>query len=459
MNSKQHSWLLIFCCSFLFQFANAQPGKSRIAEEDILKIYERQLAAGYVTRGMSILEITTYMEKGKDGISSLQDVAEELQSVFPENLQDKIAVLFFFFNHDSLYRYFIVPGAIREKKIIPIKKYELEKLNTDVYNALNIYDLVANRAPRKRGLKPAKETTSAKISFANAIKNATTVLLPESFDSTYQHLVIVPSFSIGTFPFQLLQPYKDSSYLIDKCSFSIAPSLLDLFAIRKRIINKYGQNIASTTFSLEKPLFVCNPKYPTNTEYIFPNLPGAKKEITNTIPFVKQYTLFEGANATKINIINKIMDCDVIYFATHAMSAEKNPLDNNFLVLSGNTDPFLTSRNIMALRDTTYSDEHKFPELVILSACQTGLGRSMEAGITGGLARSFLIAGANQVIMSLWSVDDEATAYLMNRFVYYLQKPNLFVPSEPLRLAELDTKKKFPHPSQWASFSVYGITY
>ena len=186
---------------------------------------------------------------------------------------------------------------------------------------------------------------------------------------------------------------------------------------------------------------------------------NAKKEINNTIPFAKQYTLLEGKNATKANVISNLRYCDVAYFATHAMSAEANPLDNNFLVLSGNADPFLSSRNIMALRDTLYTGTFKFPELVILSACQTGLGKSMKAGIAAGLTRSFLIAGASQVIMSLWSVDDEATSYLMNRFIYYLQKPNLFVPAEPLRLAELDTKKKFPNPSQWASFSAYGVTY
>ena len=96
--------------------------------------------------------------------------------------------------------------------------------------------------------------------------------------------------------------------------------------------------------------------------------------------------------------------------------------------------------------------------MVILSACQTGLGRSMEAGVAG-LARSFLIAGSNHVIMSLWSVDDNATAFLMERFIYHLQTPSLFCPSEQLRQAILDTKKKFPNPSQWASFSVFGIDY
>ena len=206
MNSKQYIWLLFFCYSFLFQFANAQTGKTRTTEEDILKIYESQLSDGYKARGMSDPEIARYIEKGNKGLSSMGDVVRELTTLFPKTKAEKIAVLFYFFNNDSLYRFFIVPGAIKEQKIIPIKKEELEKLNTDVYTALNIYNMAASRAPRKRGLKPIEQKNSVKISLANAIKNATTILLPANFDTIYQHLVIVPAFSIGAFPFQLLQP-------------------------------------------------------------------------------------------------------------------------------------------------------------------------------------------------------------------------------------------------------------
>jgi len=150
---------------------------------------------------------------------------------------------------------------------------------------------------------------------------------------------------------------------------------------------------------------------------------------------------------------------DVVYFATHAIASEINPMDNNFLVLSGDSDPFLTSRDIMKLRDTLYTGQNNFPQLVILSACQTGLGQSREAGVTGGLARSFLIAGASQVIMSLWSVNDASTSFLMNRFIFHLEQNNINSPSEVLRLAELDTRKKFPNPVDWASFSMYGVNF
>lgn len=459
-------WLLTAFCYFLFQTAIAQPTQNGSSDDGILKIYEAQLKEVYAARGMSDPEIAKYLAGGREGIASLNDFSIELNSLFPYASQSKIAVLFYVFNKDTLYRYFIVPGQIKEQKAIPITKQELEQLNVNVYNTMNIYGMTENRAPKQRGLKPAPIKSSAGISFEKAINKATDILIPQSFNEKYQHLIVIPAFSIGAFPFQLLQPYKDSSFLIDKCSFSIAPSLLDLVAIRKRMIKKAKEassgnyNVpAINSFTLDNPLFVSNPAYPKTGNYIFPDLPGAKKEIEGTLPFAKTYTLLEGKNATKANVLAKIRQCDVAYFATHGMASEVNPLDNNFMVLAGEKDPFLTARNIMALRDSTYSGNSIFPQLVILSACQTGLGKSMEAGITAGLTRSFLVSGANQVIMSLWNVDDKATAYLMNRFIYHLQNKNLFSPAEPLRLAELDTKKKFKNPAQWASFSVFGVNY
>ena len=464
LDKKQ--WLLTIFCYLLLQATMAQPPQKGDADDDILKIYEAQLKEVYAARGMSESEIAKYLAGGKEGIASLNDFSMELDGLFPYTIHSKIAVLFYVFNRDTLYRYFITPGEIKEQKAIPITKQELEQLNVDVYNTMNIYGMTENRAPKQRGLKPAPKKASSGISFEKAIKKATGILIPQIFDEKYQHLIVIPAFSIGAFPFQLLQPYKDSSLLIDKCSFSIAPSLLDLVAIRKRMIKKAKEispgdyNIpAINSFTLDNPLFISNPAYPKTGNYIFPDLPGAKKEIEGTLSFAKTYTLLEGRSATKANVLAKIRLCDVAYFATHGMASEVNPLDNNFIVLAGEKDPFLTARNIMALRDSTYSGNSVFPQLVILSACQTGLGKSMEAGITAGLTRSFLVSGANQVIMSLWNVDDKATAYLMNRFIYHLQNKNLFSPAEPLRLAELDTRKKFKNPAQWASFSVFGVNY
>lgn len=90
--------------------------------------------------------------------------------------------------------------------------------------------------------------------------------------------------------------------------------------------------------------------------------------------------------------------------------------------------------------------------IAVFSACQTGLGKVHDAGIIG-LTRAFQLAGVPRVVMSLWSVDDQATNMLMQTFVKHLEN---YIPSEALRQAMLEARKDYPKPSEWASFLLFG---
>jgi CHAT domain-containing protein len=92
-------------------------------------------------------------------------------------------------------------------------------------------------------------------------------------------------------------------------------------------------------------------------------------------------------------------------------------------------------------------------DLVTLSACETGLGKITNGDDIVGLTRGFLYAGSNSIVASLWKVDDLATSHLMTEFYSTLKKTNK---REALRRAQLDTKKKYPHPYYWASFQLTG---
>jgi CHAT domain-containing protein len=102
----------------------------------------------------------------------------------------------------------------------------------------------------------------------------------------------------------------------------------------------------------------------------------------------------------------------------------------------------LTAREIsrMDLRGT---------ELVVLSACETGLGEVSSEGVFG-LQRSFKQAGVKTLVMSLWQVNDEATRYMMTEFYSGL------LSGKEKRVAFLDAKRKckeqFPEPQYWAAF-------
>jgi CHAT domain-containing protein len=452
--------ILFFFFGWLQSSVAQHPGSAD--DTSVYRVYGEQFASMLSVRGLPGKEIEELLKIYKENnISSDESLANLLGKLYPA---DKgIGIIFYFFKNDTLRRVFFKPGIIIEKKLIAISKESLLQISADFNHQLGLYASSANRLPVKRGVIIKPPPASKGLTYAKLIRSTTALLLPEAFDSSFKHLIILPALNIGTLPFQLLSPYGDSSLLVDRCSFTVSPGIIDLIALRIKMLKaasvwsgslsrSFSGNLNAARFTLENPLFVSNPAYPQNTEYTFPDLPGAKKEIDNAIPYAVNYKLLEGAAAVRDSVMKYLSESDVAYFATHGMANAEEP-KKSFLVLSGD-EPFLTVQYIMENKEKFT----RFPEMVILSACQTGLGKAMEAGVAG-LARAFLLCGSNHVIMSLWNVDDEATAYLMNRFLYHLQIPSLFMPSEPLRKAMLDTRKKYPDPSQWSSFTFFGIDF
>ena len=96
-------------------------------------------------------------------------------------------------------------------------------------------------------------------------------------------------------------------------------------------------------------------------------------------------------------------------------------------------------------------------ELVVLSACQTGLGKDVKGEGLIGLTRGFMYAGAARVMASLWQVDDSATAELMKRFYAKMLGEGLR-PAAALRDAqvEMSKHKRWHAPYNWAGFVLQG---
>ncbi len=93
-------------------------------------------------------------------------------------------------------------------------------------------------------------------------------------------------------------------------------------------------------------------------------------------------------------------------------------------------------------------------DLVVLSACDTKLGRQSKGDEIIGLNRAFLYAGASSVIASLWKVNDQATSTLMNLFYLYLRQGKS--KAEALQAAQKATRALYPHPYYWAGFVLTG---
>jgi tetratricopeptide (TPR) repeat protein len=93
-------------------------------------------------------------------------------------------------------------------------------------------------------------------------------------------------------------------------------------------------------------------------------------------------------------------------------------------------------------------------DLVTLSACETQLGELSAGDEVVGLSRAFIYAGTPSLVASLWSVNDESTCFLMERFYGYLKEGT--GKASALRQAQLDTMDEYPSPYHWAPFTLIG---
>jgi hypothetical protein len=143
-----------------------------------------------------------------------------------------------------------------------------------------------------------------------------------------------------------------------------------------------------------------------------------------------------------------------VHFATHGFLDTERP-GLSALVLStidanGKAqDGFLRANDIYNM---------KLPaELVVLSACQTGLGKEIKGEGLIGLTRGFMYAGAKRVVVSLWSVNDRATSDLMTKFYRGMLKNNER-PAAALRAAQIEMwkQKRWRSPYYWAAFTMQG---
>jgi CHAT domain-containing protein/tetratricopeptide (TPR) repeat protein len=144
----------------------------------------------------------------------------------------------------------------------------------------------------------------------------------------------------------------------------------------------------------------------------------------------------------------------VVHVATHGILDADRP-ERSGLVLSlvdadgRGRDGILRLNDIFGLSLSA--------ELVVLSGCETGLGRQMRGEGLVGLTRAFMYAGAPRVVSSLWAVDDQATALLMSRFYRHMLKDGRR-PAAALRAAQIDLAgdPRWSAPYFWAGFVLHG---
>lgn len=244
-------------------------------------------------------------------------------------------------------------------------------------------------------------------------------------------LIVIPHQSLHFLPFHTLKT-PEGKFLIEELRVEYAPSasVLSLCRAKKRPLS--SGFLAMALGELELGFF--NP------------LPGTRQEVEKISPLFeeKKVIVEEGFNETAFKSLSS--QYALIHLATHGYFDFEQPRYSFVLFAdSGKDDGRLTVQEVLNMDLNA--------ELVVLSACQTGLGYMREGDEMTGLSRAFLYAGTPVVLVSLWSVADYPTALLMESFYKNLEEHSF---SESLRLAQLEVQKSYPSPYYWAPFVLIG---
>ncbi len=186
-------------------------------------------------------------------------------------------------------------------------------------------------------------------------------------------------------------------------------------------------------------------------------LPGTRREAENILKLFEsgQSLALLDFQASRENISsNQMSQYRFIHWATHGFVNTRSP-ELSGLVLSlvdqnqRQRDGYLLLGDIFNLSFNA--------DLVVLSACQTGLGEVVQGEGLVGLTRGLMYAGTSRVITSLWEVDDDATANLMSRLYEKMLQQNL-PPAAALRAAQLEVlqQRSWVAPYYWAAFTLQG---
>jgi len=186
-----------------------------------------------------------------------------------------------------------------------------------------------------------------------------------------------------------------------------------------------------------------------------PPLPAARDEVCRIARLFggDQAAVFLGPEASEENVKASalVRSARILHFAAHGLLDEDHPdLSGLRLTHAGDSaeDGLLQVREIFNLQLRA--------ELVVLSACQSGLGKEESGEGLIGMTRAFLYAGASSVVVSLWQVDDVSTSDLMVAFYSHLKAG--LDRSEALRHAQLELidRSRYSHPYFWAPFVLVG---
>ena len=358
---------------------------------------------------------------------------------------------------------------------------EIERAAREVHSSL-----VANQPLPDETLEQQQERIAkASEQLPSRIANLGTILLePVATKLGAKRLLIVPDGALQYIPFQILKTAGNPRPLVVDHEIVNEPSAstLALLLAETKTREPASRSVAvfaDPVFEADDPRIASSAKPAANSTMAqtpetelyratrdvslsgdgshIPRLLASREEAEAIMSVTPWWSGFEatGFEASRATVMRPDMgNYRILHFATHGLLNDEHP-ELSGVVLSlfdekgQRQDGFLRLHDIYNL---------KLPvDLVVLSACNTGLGKDVRGEGLIGLTRGFMYAGASSVVASLWKVDDEATAQLMRLFYGYMLRDGLS-PAAALRKAQvsMSQQKRWQSPYYWSGFIIQG---
>lgn len=281
-------------------------------------------------------------------------------------------------------------------------------------------------------------------------------LISPFIDHSVKTLILVPDGSLHSLPFAALID-GDGHYLCQRFNIFSSPSASVYFKLANSSAgSQTTRSFLGVAYSPSQSAEMASASIRTALDLrgaSLAPLPFAREEVTKAAAALgASATILDGEKATETSLKTQPLSTfRMIHFAVHAVGNDLEP-DRAALVLNPGSiadDGLWQAREIRQTRLNA--------DAIVLSACETGVGKLQGQEGVMNLARAFFSSGAKSVVASLWNVDDRATASVMESFYQHLATG--VAVDEALRQAQVDFIKGFgskAKPYLWAGFEVIG---
>jgi CHAT domain-containing protein len=401
----------------------------------------------------------------------VQPVPLELDEIQKRVLDPDTLLLEYSIGERKSYVWAVTPDSIR--------MYELPKRSALEPLARRVYDLLIERnqnVPQETLEQRRARLDLTKTQYTEAAANLSRIVLgPVASQLGNKRLLIVSDGMLQFIPFAALPDpaVTESRPLIVDHEIVTAPSASVIALLRHENGNRKPAAktlavLADPVFSNDDPRVATARSRSTNntvsahavravTEGDLRRLRFSRQEADEIARLAAAGSKLEAVDFDanrKLATSAELGQYRIVHFATHGL------IDNQYPELSG---------VVLSLVDEKGQPQNGFlrlydlynlklsAELVVLSACQTALGKEIKGEGLVGLTRGFMYAGAPRVIASLWQIDDRASAEFMKRFYQELLGKNVR-PAAALRAAQVSMQndKRWNAPHYWAAFTLQG---